>query len=157
MGTISNKNGTKRGTTLKFPTPFSIQKATYTLWNTSNLKRPVNKTNLSCSSIFSFTFFRYSADERGQGTVRFQRLLQVFLGRVPLKGTLSFFPLVLTGVSTSRSLKMLWKDNKNKNKNCSLPLWFEPWTYKTSIKRATNLINCFSLFQQYILLALIVL
>jgi hypothetical protein len=28
-------------------------------------------------------------------------------GRVPLKGTLPFFPLVLTGVSTSLSLKML--------------------------------------------------
>jgi hypothetical protein len=31
----------------------------------------------------------------------------VVFGRVPLKGILLFFPLVLTGVSTSRSLKML--------------------------------------------------
>jgi hypothetical protein len=27
---------------------------------------------------------------------------------------LLFFPLVLTGVSTSRSLKILWKDKKDK-------------------------------------------
>ncbi len=37
----------------------------------------------------------------------------VVFGRVPLKGSLLFFPLVLTGVSTSHSLKILWKDKKN--------------------------------------------
>jgi hypothetical protein len=81
----------KRGHTHKYPQlPLSISKIVF--------------------CVFSLTSgtLRRSVDERLSGLKGSNlRPTAVVFGRVPLKGILLFFPLVLTGVRTSSSLKIL--------------------------------------------------